>query len=74
MKGKYMFGWLARMMLKTPVMTSGCACCEGKRQRLEKMRKELENGDIENCANNDYTGMNFCSGTHSVSIKSKDAD
>ena len=74
MKGKYMFGWLAKMMLKTPVMSSGCACCEGKRQRLEKMRQEIEAGEIESAANNDYEGMSFCSGTYSANIKVKDTD
>ena len=36
-----MFGWLAKMLLQTPVSSSGCACCEAKREHLEKMRKEI---------------------------------
>lgn len=40
-----MFGWLAKMLLKTPVASSGCACCEAKREHLEKMRKKLTGED-----------------------------
>ena len=67
-----MFGWLAKMMLKTPVMSSGCACCEGKRQRLEKMRQEIEIGEIDSSVSNDYEGMNYCSGTYSVHLEPKE--
>jgi len=74
MKGKYMFGWLAKMMLKTPVMSSGCACCEGKRQQLEKMRQEIEIGNIEVSDGCNYEGVSFCSGTYSASIKVKNED
>ena len=41
-----MFGWLAKMLLQTPVQNS-CSCCEGKRERLEKMRRQIEQGKIE---------------------------
>lgn len=41
-----MFGWLTKMLLQTPVQNS-CSCCEGKREKLEKMRREIENGTIE---------------------------
>ena len=36
-----MFGWLAKMLLQTPVSSSGCACCEAKREHLDKMRNEI---------------------------------
>lgn len=36
-----MFGWLAKMLMATPVGPSGCACCEGKRRQLEKMRRQI---------------------------------
>lgn len=36
-----MFGWLAKMLLQTPVSSSGCACCEAKREHLEKCAKRL---------------------------------
>lgn len=42
-----MFRWLANMLLKTPVQGSGCGCCEAKREHLEKMRKEIENGEFD---------------------------
>ena len=58
-----MFGWLTKMLLKTPVQGSGCACCEGKRQRLEKMRQEIENGEIE--PPETASGLSFSSGTYS---------
>lgn len=41
-----MFGWLAKMLMQTPVQNS-CACCEGKRERLEKMRKQIVKGEID---------------------------
>ena len=41
-----MFGWLAKMLLQTPVQNS-CACCEGKRERLEKMRQQIEKGELD---------------------------
>lgn len=44
-----MFGWLAKMLLQTPVQNS-CSCCEGKREKLEKMRREIENGKIEDAS------------------------
>ncbi|MBQ8436784.1 MAG: hypothetical protein IJX20_03950 [Alphaproteobacteria bacterium] len=69
-----MFEWLAKMMLKTPVMSSGCACCEGKRQRLEKMRQEIEKGETAVSPYDDYVGMSFCSGSYSAHLKPKDFD
>ena len=33
-----MFKWLADMLVKTPVQSS-CSCCEGKKQRLQKMQE-----------------------------------
>ena len=64
-----MFGWLAKMMLNTPVMSSGCACCEAKRQSLEKMRQEIKGGELEVSPHYDYEGMSFCSGSYSEQIK-----
>ncbi len=69
-----MFEWLAKMMLKTPVMSSGCACCEGKRQRLEKMRQEIEQGEVEVSSCDDYKGISLCSGSYSAHFKPKDSD
>ena len=36
-----MFEWLVKMLIHTPVGSSGCACCEGRRRQLEKMRREI---------------------------------
>lgn len=41
-----MFGWLAKMLMQTPVQNS-CACCEGKRERLEKMRQQIAKGEVD---------------------------
>ena len=41
-----MFKWLADMLVKTPVQSS-CSCCEGKKQRLQKMQEAILSGDIE---------------------------
>ena len=41
-----MFKWLADMLVKTPVQSS-CSCCEGKKQRLQKMQEAILIGDIE---------------------------
>lgn len=36
-----MFGWLANMLVNTPVQGSGCGCCEAKKKELEKMQQAL---------------------------------
>lgn len=36
-----MFQWFVKLLMTTPVGPSSCSCCEGKRIRLEQMRKEL---------------------------------
>ena len=61
-------------MMNTPVMSSGCACCEGKRQRLEQMRQEINEGDCDNQLHYDYEGMSFCSGEYSVHLKPKEPE
>lgn len=40
-----MFKWLADLLVKTPVQSS-CSCCEGKKQRLQKMQEAIERGEI----------------------------
>ncbi len=40
-----MFEWLVKMLIHTPVGSSGCACCEGRRRQLEKMRREITGED-----------------------------
>lgn len=55
-----MFGWLTNMLLKTPVQGSGCGCCEAKRASLEKMRREIANGELDESKS---LSQNFSSGS-----------
>ena len=64
-----MFDWLAKLMLKTPVQSSGCPCCEGKRQRLEKMRQEIERGEIDE--DKELEKKTYSSGPYVVCYKPK---
>lgn len=42
-----MFGWLEKMLVKGPVLGSGCSCCEGKKEKLREMQAALnEAGNI----------------------------
>lgn len=36
-----MFGWLAKWLIKAPVVGSGCACCEAKKEQLKQMQKTI---------------------------------
>ncbi len=42
-----MFGWLADLLVKSPVVGSSCPCCEGQKERLKKMQKAVLSGEIE---------------------------
>lgn len=42
-----MFGWLAKMLVTTPVQGSSCACCESKKKELERMQHVIGNGGVE---------------------------
>ena len=41
-----MFGWLADLLIKTPIAGSGCACCEAKKEQLKQMQKAILDGDL----------------------------
>lgn len=41
-----MFQWLAKLFLELPVSSSGCPCCEKQREKLEKMRQTVVNGEL----------------------------
>ena len=41
-----MFDWLADLLLKSPVVGSGCPCCEGQKEQLKKMQKAVLTGQI----------------------------
>lgn len=58
-----MFGWLAKMLIKTPVVGSSCACCESKKERLKKMQQAIETGEIEI---DEAEDLNFSSGSYSA--------
>lgn len=41
-----MFGWLADLLIKTPVQGSGCSCCEAKKEQLKQMQKQILDENI----------------------------
>lgn len=66
-----MFGWLAKMLMQTPVASSGCACCEAKREKLEKIRQQLTGEDTGSRAeSNAAFPQSFSSGSFHAEIKS----
>lgn len=40
-----MFGWLANLLVKGPVLGAGCACSEGKKDCLRKMQDEIKTAE-----------------------------
>lgn len=68
-----MFQWLAKMLIHTPMQSSGCSCCEEKRERMEHLRRQIigeENfpepekdvqsaQEIQQCACQEYVGKIF---------------
>ena len=54
-----MFGWLANLLIKAPVVGSSCSCCEGQKQQLKKMQKAILSGEVE-----DETEQSCCRGEH----------
>lgn len=41
-----MFGWLAKLLVESPIQGSGCSCCAGKKKQLEEMQKALGHDDF----------------------------
>lgn len=64
-----MFGWLAKLLMTSPIAGSGCACCEGKKKRLEKMQEAIANGGIEEEVHPEAK-LCFSSGAFSARINS----
>lgn len=64
-----MFGWLAKMLMQTPVASSGCACCEAKREKLEKIRQELT-GENQEAEETRVLPQSFRSGSYYAELKS----
>ena len=50
-----MFGWLANLLIKSPVVGSGCPYCEGQKEQLKQMQKAVLNGESD-----DYTESSDC--------------
>lgn len=48
-----MFGWLANLLVKSPVVGSNCPCCEGQKERLKEMQKAILSGELENAEESD---------------------
>jgi len=42
-----MFGWLADLLVKSPVVGSSCSCCERQKEQLKKMQKAVLSGEFE---------------------------
>lgn len=59
-----MFGWLANLLIKTPVQGT-CSCCEGKKKQLQKMQQVILGEEVdENLFSNEETANN-CGCSHS---------
>lgn len=66
-----MFGWLAKMLMQTPVVGSGCACCEAKREKMEAMRKELIGETVSEVTEESVIfPQSFRSGSYHAELKS----
>lgn len=52
-----MFGWLADLLVKAPVVGSSCPCCEGQKEKLKKMQKAVLSGEFD-----DETEQSCCCG------------
>ena len=65
-----MFGWLAKMLISTPIQGSGCACCEGKKKRLEKMQEAIAEGRILDEPVTESGKLSFSSGSFSAHFNS----
>ncbi len=68
-----MFGWLADLLVKTPIQGSGCACCEAKKSRLQKMQREILSGTMEdNMAEGSVCGDTCCGGHCNDEVSTKE--
>lgn len=56
-----MFGWLANLLLKSPVVGSGCPCCEEQKEQLKKMQKAVLFGQIDEKEKNEEKRCACCS-------------
>lgn len=68
-----MFGWLAKMLVESPIQGSSCSCCASKKKQLEEMQQALEHGDIptlDENVNSTQIPLNFSSGRFSAQYDS----
>lgn len=63
-----MFGWLAKLLISGPIQGSGCACCEGKKKRLEKMQQAIAEGEIPDSFQPESRKLSFSSGSFSARL------
>ena len=54
-----MFKWLENLLIQTPVQSSGCFCCEAKREQLEQMRQNIIADEIPDVSEKDFGGVRF---------------
>ena len=62
-----MFGWLAKMLVTSPIQGSGCSCCEGKKKKLEQMQQAIAEGEAPQCTSCE-SKMTFSSGSFSAHV------
>ncbi|MGN0913818.1 MAG: hypothetical protein ACI4OW_02870 [Alphaproteobacteria bacterium] len=58
-----MFGWLADLIVKTPVQ-GGCSCCEGRKKELQRMQKAIIGAEDEENLSSDEEAANHCCCRH----------
>ncbi len=58
-----MFGWLADLIVKTPVQ-GGCSCCEGRKKELQRMQKAIIGAETDDELSPDEETANHCCGCH----------
>ena len=65
-----MFGWLVDLLVRSSVVGTGCACCEGKKEQLKKMQCAVLNGQIED----DVTEGPLCTCQRVEGAENRDKD
>ncbi len=58
-----MFGWLADLIVKTPVQ-GGCSCCEGRKRELQRMQKAIIEDETDGALFADEEAANHCCRCH----------
>lgn len=58
-----MFGWLANLIVKTPVQGT-CSCCEGRKKQLQKMQSVIIGDELNAALLPDEERADQCRCTH----------